>query len=612
LWLYKTDKQQRQKLITKNLSEIVKPKWSPSGKFIVFTIDQTRETNAKNNQDQYQIQLYDIASDNLLSIEIGDEPPTDITWSNHDASLYFTTIASKDIAGDIEWKDVIRYRQSKSNDRSNIYRLDIIRKKRRVFVEITHMHSLDFIVGQLLFSCTNQKFIVASVSAIVEDLSLLEIYSIDVHNSSSLTRLTNNEGIEQNLQLSKDGRHVFFQLYPLSSRTDEFTNTQERLYSVDLVNGHIERWGKYFNGNIVSYAIRSEGGVYILGQTGINVQIYIQESPWQYSILQSGWNGTYQSLSASLSNRHSSIAFTHSSFEQPEEIYFVDHINDIFCATAITHVNQYLTQRNLPQATAYQWINNDDNRTIEGILHYPPGQFEGKKLPLLVLIHGGPSSASLNLFHANWLTWAPLAATEGWLVFEPNYRGSTGYGDAFINEVRFQVLSRPGKDILDGVDRLIADGIADPTRLAIGGYSYGGFLTNWLITQTTRFNAAVSGAGLIEQVSSWGLTDIPAYFKGLIGGFPWDIPQRYQDESAIYQLDKVRTPTHLVTGENDIRVPVAQSYILERGLHSLGIPVQLLLFPKEGHSLRINPWHGKIKVREELKWLEKYGHATSI
>ncbi|CAF4302819.1 unnamed protein product, partial [Rotaria sp. Silwood2] len=121
--------------------------------------------------------------------------------------------------------------------------------------------------------------------------------------------------------------------------------------------------------------------------------------------------------------------------------------------------------------------------------------FESKNLSLLVLIHGGPYLASLNRLELVWYNWASLAASEGWLVLEPNYRGSTGYGDQFLNEIRYGLLSRPGKDILYGVDRLIKDGIVDPHRLAVGGYSYGGFLTNWLITQTRRFNAALSGAG---------------------------------------------------------------------------------------------------------------------
>ncbi|CAF4938573.1 unnamed protein product, partial [Rotaria socialis] len=170
-------------------------------------------------------------------------------------------------------------------------------------------------------------------------------------------------------------------------------------------------------------------------------------------------------------------------------------------------------------------------------------------------------------------------------------------------------LSRPGKDILAGVDSLVSDGIADPTRLNIGGYSFGGFLTNWLITQTTRFNAALSGAGPVEHISMWGTTDFSFGVNTLLRGFPWEAPEIYEKESIMNKLNEVKTPTLISTGTNDIRVPADQSYILERSLTYLGVPVKLLLFPDEGHTLSNNPWHGKIKAREELKWLAKYDHV---
>ena len=176
--------------------------------------------------------------------------------------------------------------------------------------------------------------------------------------------------------------------------------------------------------------------------------------------------------------------------------------------------------------------------------------------------------------------------------------------------VRFEILSRPGKDILYGVDALIRDGIADPKRLTIGGYSYGGYLTNWLITQTTRFNAAVSGAAAVEHVADWGLTDLPLSNAYLFGGYPWQVPKLYEKEAAIFQLDRVRTPTHIVVPGDDVRVPASENYILERGLHALDIPTKLIVLPGESHGIENNPWHGKIKLREELKWLHKYGNST--
>jgi dipeptidyl aminopeptidase/acylaminoacyl peptidase len=157
------------------------------------------------------------------------------------------------------------------------------------------------------------------------------------------------------------------------------------------------------------------------------------------------------------------------------------------------------------------------------------------------------------------------------------------------------------------VDALVKEGIADPDRLTVGGYSYGGFLTNWLITHSTRFKAAVTGAGDVEFVVNWGNNKFSLPYAYNLGGLPWEAAQNYNAEAPIWQIANVTTPTHNVAGAEDITVYVGEDYLLERALTTRGIPNSLLIFPGEGHLLDRNPWHGKIKVREELKWLEKYG-----
>jgi dipeptidyl aminopeptidase/acylaminoacyl peptidase len=321
-----------------------------------------------------------------------------------------------------------------------------------------------------------------------------------------------------------------------------------------------------------------------------------------------GWRGTYELVSSS--SRSSRIAFVYSSLTKPAEVYLADSTAGLDHAQPITSFNQRFTERDLPRGKPYRW-KADDGTPVEGMLIYPPGKFEAQRLPMFTFIHGGPGDADGNHFEADWYQWGILAASKGWLVFEPNYRGSSGYGDKFFMQIVPVIVSRPGKDILEGVDALVKDGIADPDHLVVGGYSYGGYMTNWLITQTTRFKAAVTGAGAVEHVANWGNDDTTfddAYF---LGGRPWESPQRYHEEAAMFQIQKVRTPTHMVAGEDDIRVAVLEDYLLEHALYSLGIPNALLIFPGEGHDLGKNPWHGKIKVREELNWLEKYGEMRA-
>jgi dipeptidyl aminopeptidase/acylaminoacyl peptidase len=295
----------------------------------------------------------------------------------------------------------------------------------------------------------------------------------------------------------------------------------------------------------------------------------------------------------------------YSSLEHPPEVYLADSLDKLGAAHPITSFNKLFAERDLPKGIPYRW-KADDGSEVEGMLIYPPGKFGAKHLRMLTLIHGGPASADGNKFRADHYDWGILAATEGWLVFRPNYRGSSGYGDKFQREISPQLLSRPGRDILEGVDSLVRDGIADPNQLTIGGYSYGGYLTNWLITQTGRFKAAVSGAGAVEHAATWGNDDLTFDDAWYLGGAPWEAQKNYNDQAALWQMNRVTTPTHIVAGESDVRVPVLEAYLLERALHTLKVPSALLLFPGEGHGLSKNPWHGKIKVREELKWLEKY------
>jgi dipeptidyl aminopeptidase/acylaminoacyl peptidase len=296
-------------------------------------------------------------------------------------------------------------------------------------------------------------------------------------------------------------------------------------------------------------------------------------------------------------------------------------------AKAVTAFNPVFEERAQVEWKPYRW-KAADGTEVEGVLIYPPksndappksndsppnsndaprGRDGEKPLPMLTLIHGGPADADGDRFGADWYDWATLAAANGWLVFRPNYRGSSGYGDEFMLGIQPHIVSAPGNDILSGVDALVKDGIADPEHLTIGGYSYGGYMTNWLITQTTRFKAAVTGAGAVEHAANWGNDDLTWDDAWYLMGTPWEKPELYQSEAALFQMNKVTTPTHIVGGNADNRVSYFEQVLLERALERLKVPHTLLVFPGENHPLDKNPWHGYIKVRDELKWLQRYG-----
>ncbi|MGH9494377.1 MAG: prolyl oligopeptidase family serine peptidase [Candidatus Sulfotelmatobacter sp.] len=619
------------------------PRWSPDGKWIAFVSERQGSAgkggDAESKDDESTSEIYLISPNGGEAIQLthGGEDVHAFSWSADSRTIYFATRqpwtkTQKDDYKD-KWKDVVQYRTAERGD--TIFALDVAsalssHEARSTKVEKKEgepeenpdttrgaraIASIPLRVEHLVTSPDGKKLAFTSnaINQRQEKYADVEIYVVDLKSAASSPiqprRITHNEAEEVRPRWDSDSRHIFFSV-EVGDVSSPYRDLQPHLYRIDIEKpdiegGKTEQWAKDFIGPVEHYVVAGDH-VLASARLGTEVQLYSASKPTDQLHKLSSWQGTYGQFSTA--DHSPKIAFIYSSTTKPEEIYLADSTDKdkLDQAKPITSFNKSLAEKDLPQGKPYQW-KSDDGTTVEGMLIYPPGKFEAKHLPMFTLIHGGPADANGNDFGADWYNWAALAATNGWLVFRPNYRGSTGYGDKFLMQIVPQLVSRPGKDILAGVDALVKDGIADPDRLTIGGYSYGGYMTNWLITQTTRFKAAVTGAGAVEHIGNWGNDDTTyddAYF---LGGRPWEAQQRYHDEAAIFQIDKVKTPTHMVAGADDIRVAVLEDYLLEHALYSLGIPNRLLIFPGEGHSLAKNPWHGKIKVREELKWLEKYG-----
>ncbi len=660
LWLYREDDRGAGTLAQFTYSgHDSKPQWSRDGRWIAFLSerpsakgkdfgddkskggghddgnnDRNKDGKEKaGNKDGRIAQLYVISSGGgeAFPVTEGDEDVHAFAWSSDSATLYFATRtpwtkAQKD-AYEKEWKDVLQYRVAERGDQ--VFRVSLAEVVARRAADGSQ-HSdpdkaSDATPGAQLLGSTPWRiqqfatapdgrriaFVTESVSQRSEKVGESEIYSLDVSSASpdqGPHQVTHNEAIEQEIQWSRDSRHIFFQV-DTGSVEGKYQDTQTRLYWVDADSGAVQRWAADFAGPVAHYAVATDDGVLATARLGTEVQIYSQSKPGTAFSPQSGLPGTYELVDVA---EHSGrIAFVHSALGKPAEVYLADNAGKLQTARPLTAFNKLFTERDLPEGKPYRW-KAEDGTTVEGMLIYPPGKFEAKNLPTFVFIHGGPADADGNHFAADWYVWDRLAATQGWLVFEPNYRGSTGYGDKFLMRMVPEIVSRPGKDILQGIDALVKDGIADPEHLAVGGYSYGGYMTNWLITQTTRFKAAVTGAGAVENVANWGNDDLTLDDANDLGGRPWEARERYDSEAAIFQINKAKTPTHMVAGADDIRVAVLENYLLDHALHSLNIPGSLLIFPGEGHSLAQNPWHGKIKVREELKWLQKYGGVPGM
>jgi dipeptidyl aminopeptidase/acylaminoacyl peptidase len=631
LWLYRDDSKVLIQLTQSGHDS--DPKWSPDGQWIAFLSERKNaaikaddsDSDSDSKDETSQIYLISPHGGEAFPITQGEEEVHTFAWSSDSQTIYYATRQpwTKDQKDQYkqQWKDVVQYRTAERGD--TIFRLNVPEALARHASEPARVEnkegqpeahpdltpgsqvlaSLPLRVDDLVTAPdgTRLAFVTNAVNQRQEKYEDVEIYVFELAGGQP-RRLTKNQAYETHPHWANDSRHLFFSV-EVGDVSGPYRDLQPHLYWMDTKDGKIELWDKSFLGPVEHFSVTGDT-VLASARLGTEVQIYDTSKPADKLRLVTATPGTYAEISTVPHSKR--VAFVFSSLSKPQEIYLAESADKIDQARPITSFNEKLSHADLPQGKPYQW-KADDGTTVEGMLIYPPGKFEQKHLPMFTLIHGGPADADGNHFEADWYQWAALAATNGWLVFEPNYRGSTGYGDKFLMEIVPQIVSKPGRDILEGVDALVKDGTADADHLTVGGYSYGGYMTNWLITQTTRFKAAVTGAGAVEHVGNWGNDDTTyddAYF---LGGRPWEAQQRYHDEAAIFQIDKVKTPTHMVGGANDIRVAVLEDYLLEHALYSLGVPNKLLIFPGEGHGLGKNPWHGKIKVREELKWLEKYG-----
>jgi dipeptidyl aminopeptidase/acylaminoacyl peptidase len=615
------------------------PEWSPDGRYIAFLSDRPLAADGSDdkegqdkNGDGEPSRIWLIPTNGGEAFPLYKEKLDAHTfaWSPDSSSIDFsvTTPLSKEEedAHKAEWKDVIRWREQERGDVLLAVPVDAaigesdktpeahpkdktpedktsankpqLPQAARVIARST------LAIDEIVPSPSGEQiaFETGSISLRLENPSDAEMFLVAAQGGDA-QQLTHNLGLESRLTWSPSGKSIYFMVHAgAGSIEGPYQDVQGRIYSLDVQSTKATRLGADFKGSWEDFAVTPGNEVIAEGLTGMDQHLYRVDGTKFEGI--ATVPGNYGRVDAS---RHgTAVLFTHSTITDPTQVYVSDSPAALNDAKPITSLNPIFAERAQVTWEPYRW-KSDDGTSVEGVLIYPPGKKGAKHLRMLTLIHGGPEDADGDHFGADWYDWATLAAANGWLVFRPNYRGSTGYGDAFMLAIMPHLVSAPGHDILSGVDALVKDGTADPDHLTIGGYSYGGYMTNWLITQTTRFKAAVTGAGAVEHAANWGNDDLTWDDAWYLSGTPWEKPELYQSEAALFQMNKVTTPTHIVGGNADVRVSYLEDVLLERALQRLNVPHTLLVFPGENHPLDKNPWHGYVKVREELKWLEKYG-----
>jgi dipeptidyl aminopeptidase/acylaminoacyl peptidase len=304
----------------------------------------------------------------------------------------------------------------------------------------------------------------------------------------------------------------------------------------------------------------------------------------------------------SLSADGAEVAFTSDESNRPAEVYRA-RFEKSAKPLQVSRANAALASLELGPITEVRWRNGEAE--VGGILVDPPGRAtgaagaSGSPPPLLVWLHGGPA------YHwalgSQLAGWGQLFAAAGYRVLLPNFRGSSGYGMAWLRGSVRDWGDGPLSDVLTGVDHLVARGLADPSRVYVGGGSYGGYLTYWAITHDTRFRAAALRAGVSELTSEYALTDEPTFLIGYFGKSPFDDPEIYRQQSPLTHAARAKTPVLIVQGERDLRVPPSQSMLMFRALEHAGLDTKLVVYPREGHSIQEYE-HQLDHMRRVLDW----------
>lgn len=295
------------------------------------------------------------------------------------------------------------------------------------------------------------------------------------------------------------------------------------------------------------------------------------------------------------------IAFVEETPQHPGEVY-------VFSGTAarsLTSTNPQVAAWDLGSQQALSWKSSKDGRVIHGVVLFPPDYDSKRRYKTIVHLHGGPVGAWTLGFHGSWYDWGLVLASHGYVVLLPDPRGSSGQGPDFSAANDRDWGSAEFQDIMDGVDLLVARKIADPDRLGIGGWSYGGFLTAWTVTHTNRFKAAVAGAAMGDLFSMATSTDIAPSFLTRYFGPLASNRSLYDAHSPARFLEACHTPTLVVDGEEDARVPIGQGETLFNGLRFMGREAKMIRYPREGHFFSERP-HQQDSLEQMLAWYDSH------
>lgn len=570
------------------------PRWSPDGRYVAFLRATPSKEESQEKEKKDQIRVIPATGGEAFPLTDLSEGVKTFTWAPTSDAIVF---AASDPATEQEKKalkdgddPIYVFEGPNGQGRDRWVNLWLARLADQAPRQITREKMLvsDFDVSP---DGTEVAFIYRRENA-RNNGNLAEVGMARI-DDGRLTRLTENLAPESGVRWAPSGRELAY----LAPDLKAWELASDKVHLLDLATRKSRLVSGGFEGSISSY-VWSRDGRSVLLSAGFRANEWIFKLDVASGKVESVFDKPGVTSAVSYSADRTRAAFVWSDALEAPDVYAVE----VGSATPkrLTDLNPALRNRTLAQYRIVQWRSRD-GLPIEGLLYLPLDYQPGRRLPLILTIHGGPAGVFTN----SWRAEEHILAGLGYASLLPNVRGSSNYGDRFLRGNMKDIGGGDYQDLMTGVDKLIADGVADAEKLGVRGWSYGGILGGWLLTQTTRFKAASLGAMVADWTSEYGQGfnhDVRLWY---IGGEPWTNPEGYRRMSPLTHIGKVATPTLLLHGEEDTTDTVEQSMNFFNALWEMGRPTRFIRFPRQPHGLR-EPRHQRTKMVEEIAWMQKH------
>ena len=586
IWVIDTESKENIQY-TFNQKSSSSPKFSPDGKKIAFLSSRS----GKN-----QIWIMNTLGGEARMLTKEKKGVRSIKWSPDGKMISF-------LKSDDDTEDEIKSKENKTD----VILVDKNFKYSHIYSyhfdedTVTKVTSGNYSVNSFDYSPNGKKIIFShqedtniNTGFINTDISVID------SDGKNLRLLVDRPGRDGNPIFSGDGNKFAF----ISSGGKQESIGLGDVFVYDLKNDEIKKLANTFNrsSNIISWtsddeylliseSVKTTGQLLLLPTNGDR---YISWSKEKYN------NGVISSVVKSKFSEK--IVLCYENLNTPVEVYISETNKPSF--EKLSDINN-LKYPKLSKTEIISW-KSYDGKEIEGILTYPKNYKKGSKYPVILQIHGGPAGVFSERFNGRpGIYMTEYFSEKGYITIKPNPRGSTGYGKEF----RYANYKDWGygdyEDVVSGVDKVIEMGIGDPDRQFVMGWSYGGYLTSFIVTKTNRFKAASMGAGLPNLISMVTTTDIQDYLVAHMGAEFWEDYDTYEKHSAIYQIKNTKTPTQIIHGSNDLRVPFTQGQEFYRALDRLGVDTEMVVYPRTPHGPREPKFLMDVSDRI-LTWFEKY------